>query len=283
MATAVFYAIGVARLWRRAGAGRGISAWSALSFAIGWVVLFVALVSPVWLSSVLFSVHMTQHMLLMLVGAPLITFGQPLLVLSGRSTIVVGYGLRMRYARDGHCACGAGSRPRYACSRFTPWCCGCGTFRRGTRWRCGGMRSMRRSTCRLCSSRHCSGGRWFRVGTGRRGDGAGVCYVFLTAIHSGALGALPAVSNRLCTRNMVGRRRCGRWTASPISSSPAVLMWVPAAVIFIVFGLALLAAWLGEAERRVRFGATDAAAPAASRHCDLTRRHQLPKIGRTRG
>jgi cytochrome c1 len=30
-------------------------------------------------------------------------------------------------------------------------------------------------------------------------------------------------------------------------------------VIFIVFGLALLAAWLGEAERRVRFGATDAA------------------------
>ena len=36
-------------------------------------------------------------------------------------------------------------------------------------------------------------------------------------------------------------------------------MWVPAGVIFIVFGLALFAAWLGEAERRVRFGATDAA------------------------
>ena len=39
-------------------------------------------------------------------------------------------------------------------------------------------------------------------------------------------------------------------------------MWVPASVIFIVFGLALLAAWLGEAERRVRLGGTDAASRA---------------------
>ena len=37
-------------------------------------------------------------------------------------------------------------------------------------------------------------------------------------------------------------------------------MWVPAGVIFILFGLALLAAWFGEAERRVRFGATDSTA-----------------------
>jgi hypothetical protein len=30
-------------------------------------------------------------------------------------------------------------------------------------------------------------------------------------------------------------------------------MWVPAGVLFIVLGLGLFAAWLGEAERRVAF------------------------------
>ena len=57
---------------------------------------------------------------------------------------------------------------------------------------------------------------------GRIGYGAAVCYVFLTAIHSSALGALLTVSP-VCSgiRNMAVRRRSGNWTASPISSSPA--------------------------------------------------------------
>jgi cytochrome c2 len=42
-----------------------------------------------------------------------------------------------------------------------------------------------------------------------------------------------------------------------------LLMWIPAGIIFIVVGLALVAAWLGEAERRVRLGTTDAAARRA--------------------
>ena len=37
-------------------------------------------------------------------------------------------------------------------------------------------------------------------------------------------------------------------------------MWIPAGTVFILLGLALFAAWLGEAERRVRLGATDIAA-----------------------
>ena len=38
-----------------------------------------------------------------------------------------------------------------------------------------------------------------------------------------------------------------------------LVMWIPAGVVFIVLGLALFAAWMGEAERRVRLGATAAA------------------------
>lgn len=37
-----------------------------------------------------------------------------------------------------------------------------------------------------------------------------------------------------------------------------LLMWIPAGGVFILVGLALFAAWLGEAERRVAFGRTDA-------------------------
>src|SRR3954468_22789575 len=80
LVTAAMYAFGVGRLWRRAGTGRGIPRWSVAAFGAGWLTLVIALVSPVaWLSEILFSVHMTQHTLLMLVAAPLLTFAQPLL------------------------------------------------------------------------------------------------------------------------------------------------------------------------------------------------------------
>jgi cytochrome c oxidase assembly factor CtaG len=32
-----------------------------------------------------------------------------------------------------------------------------------------------------------------------------------------------------------------------------ILMWIPFGVVFVLIGLALFAAWLGEAERRVAF------------------------------
>jgi cytochrome c oxidase assembly factor CtaG len=50
-------------------------------FACGWLALVVALVSPLhaW-GRVLFSAHMTQHEVLMLVAAPLLVLGRPLVV-----------------------------------------------------------------------------------------------------------------------------------------------------------------------------------------------------------
>jgi hypothetical protein len=34
-------------------------------------------------------------------------------------------------------------------------------------------------------------------------------------------------------------------------------MWIPFGVVFVLIGLALFAAWLGEAERRVAFSTAD--------------------------
>lgn len=73
------YACGVTRLWRRAGAGRGILVRQVCAFAAGWVTLVIALVSPLdGLGSQLFSAHMVQHELLMVVAAPLLVIGRPL-------------------------------------------------------------------------------------------------------------------------------------------------------------------------------------------------------------
>src|SRR5205085_3743935 len=78
--SAWLYARGVLRLWRTSGMNHGIKKWEAGCYAGGWFALFVALVSPLhpW-GRVLFSAHMTQHEILMLVAAPLLILGKPLL------------------------------------------------------------------------------------------------------------------------------------------------------------------------------------------------------------
>ena len=78
-ASALLYARGVWRLWAHAGWGRGIARHAVVSFAAGWLVLVVALVSPLDpLGSRLFSAHMVQHELLMVVAAPLLVVARPL-------------------------------------------------------------------------------------------------------------------------------------------------------------------------------------------------------------
>jgi putative membrane protein len=73
MLTAWLYNHGLSRLWRRVGFGRGVTYWQAAAFVGALLALFVALISPLdALSHTLFSAHMTQHMLLILVAAPLL-------------------------------------------------------------------------------------------------------------------------------------------------------------------------------------------------------------------
>src|ERR1051326_7692286 len=79
LATAVLYAAGISRLWARAGIGSGVRPWQICAFAGGWIALVVALLSPIAaISDFLFSVHMTQHEILILVAAPLLVLGRPI-------------------------------------------------------------------------------------------------------------------------------------------------------------------------------------------------------------
>lgn len=79
LVSGVLYARGVWRLWSAAGWGRGIGRTQVFAFAAGWLTLVLALVSPLdTLGGRLFSAHMVQHELLMVVAAPLLVLGRPL-------------------------------------------------------------------------------------------------------------------------------------------------------------------------------------------------------------
>src|SRR4029079_4196984 len=74
--TGLLYAVGWWRMSRRRAAPPQLE---STAFVIGWLTLALALLSPIaTMSEWLFSVHMTQHELLMLVAAALLAIGRPL-------------------------------------------------------------------------------------------------------------------------------------------------------------------------------------------------------------
>jgi putative membrane protein len=77
--TLVLYAWGVRRLWRKAGVGRGIGLPHLLCFSLGWLTVGISLLSPLHhYAEHLLWAHMVQHELLMVVAAPLLVLGRPL-------------------------------------------------------------------------------------------------------------------------------------------------------------------------------------------------------------
>ena len=76
--SAVWYGVGLVRMWRAAGVGHGVRRREAGCFVAGWAALVIALVSPLhpW-GNMLFSADMVQHEVLML-AAPLLVLGRPL-------------------------------------------------------------------------------------------------------------------------------------------------------------------------------------------------------------
>jgi putative membrane protein len=258
--TAVLYAAGLLRLWRRAGFGRGISGWAATSFAAGWLTLVVSLVSPMaWLSTILFSVHMTQHTLLLLVAAPLLTFGHPVLAwmwaLDRRRREAVAHAFR------GPRTVGAWHAVTAPLSVFLIQALALWLWHIPSWYEAALHSDLIHAFEHICFVLAGSLFWWAMVNGryGRSGYGLGVLYVFLTGIHSSALGALLTVAPSVWYGEYARQAAAWRIDALADQQLAGLLMWIPAGVIFIVFGLALLAAWLGESERRVRFGATDAA------------------------
>jgi putative membrane protein len=263
--SAAIYAAGVRNAWSHAGSRAGIRVWQAGAFAAGMAALAVAQMSPLaWLSDVLFSAHMTQHEILMLVAAPLLVLGQPLLAL------VWALPRRRRAA-----AAAAFRGPAFTAAwhRITSplavfllhavalWI-----------WHVPALFEAAlaseavhfvQHTCFLVTAALF----WWGMAYGRYGRmgyGVAILYVFLTALHNTMLGALLTIAP--ATWYTSYDLMAVRWQVDALADQQlaGLIMWVPSGVAFLVVGLALTAAWLGESERRVALGST--AGPVAGAH-----------------
>ena len=253
VASAAVYVRGVGALWRRAGRDHGIRVWEAAAFALGLLSLALALLSPLaWVSQVLFSAHMTQHEILMLVSAPLLVFGRPLYAAvwafsaSGRSDL----GRRLRYeplVRTWHML--TAPLTVFLLHAAALWIWHAPAFYEAALVN-EGVHAVQHMTLLVTAALFWWGmvhGRY-----GRTGYGVAVLYVFLTALHSSVLGALLTIAPGVWYEMYSSSAIAWQIDALQDQQLAGLLMWVPSGVVFIVFGLALLAAWLGESERRAR-------------------------------
>ena len=218
------------------------------AFAAGWLAL-IAAVLP-WFDAAalrLFSAHMAQHELMMLVGAPLIVAGRPLATclwaLPGRWRRRVALPLQTRQA-SGVVRTMTAPIVAWTVHGLVVWI-----------WHAPGLYQLAvasESVHLLQHSMFVGSSVLFWWGLiygryGRAGYGAAVLYVFTTAVHTGILGALLtfATSPLYAVYATPGH-------PDPLGDQQAagLLMWVPAGLLLTLIGIGFFAAWLGEAERR---------------------------------
>jgi putative membrane protein len=247
------YARGAWQLSKRAGPEHGVRVRHLSCMAAGWLTIVLSLLSPLdALSDLSFAAHMTQHELLMVVAAPLLVLGRPLLVLLW--ALPVDLRRRVGQIVNGR------------------------TFARGWRWLSGPFVTLilhalavwlwhipRLFDAALAHEpihavQHLSffitaALFWWAVIHGRYGRvgyGVSVLFVFATALHQSVLGALLTLGQVVWYPLAAARARGAGLEPLEDQELAGLLMWVPSGVLFAILGLALFSAWLGDMERRSR-------------------------------
>ena len=255
-ASGFLYARGLRLLWDE-HVGRGIRVWEAWCFAAGWLVTVAALLSPIHeLSEQLFSVHMVQHELLMVVAAPLLVVGRPLVpmlwALPSRARRVVGRATqRPAWRRFWRVI----SRPAVAfvVHGATIWL-----------WHAPALYQATLTSDWVHALQHaCFFGTallfWWAIVQGHAPGGrsratsfgTAVLLLFGTALHSGALGALLTFSRTLWYPAY--GTASAAWGLTPMDDQQlaGLIMWIPASFAYLIAALLLFAGWLRASEERV--------------------------------
>jgi putative membrane protein len=246
------YAYGVYRVWRQTAVDRGIRKWEAALFIGGWLGLVLALVSPLdAMGSALFSAHMTQHEILMLIAAPLLVLGRPMaaflwaLPLPWRQRFV-GVSRARAIRQSWHVL----KHP------VTAWLLHAVVL---WAWHVPILFEATLTSELVHAAQHLS---FFLSAllfyesllnglSGRTGYGVAVLYIFTTAVHTSLLGALLTFSSTLWYPAYIGTTAA--WSLTPLDDQQlgGLIMWVPAGVLYVVAGLAFFVLWLQESERRI--------------------------------
>jgi putative membrane protein len=243
-ASAVLYAVGLARLWSRAGRGHGVGVGQASAFAVGWSTLVVALVMPLDAQgSLLFSAHMVQHELLMLVAAPLLVLGRPLALWA--------WGLPQPWCR-------AAGRLFHHPAWRVPWLIVTGPLAAWLvhalalwLWHVPALFEAALNDSSVHSWQHLGFLFsallfWWSVlgAVTREEQGAALVSLFTTMVHTGALGALLTLARTPWYPHYLGTTVPFGITALEDQQLGGLIMWLPASAVYIVCGLALAARWM---------------------------------------
>jgi putative membrane protein len=252
------YALGARRLRRQAG-DRGLRRWEIASFAAGWLTIVIAQVSPLaFLSEQLFSAHMSQHELLMLIAAPLLVLGRPMYVMLW----ALGAEDRLHIASATRAPAVARTWRVITAPLFVWTLHGLALWV----WHLPSLYEAAVADPNIHLVQHAfflgsAALFWWTVINGRHGRaayGAAVIYVFTTMLHSGLLGAMVALAPRVWYPSYA--ITAPPWGLSGLEDQQlaGLIMWVPFGIVFLVIGLALFTAWLGESDRRLRYGSVHA-------------------------
>lgn len=246
-----FALLAISGLMYAVGSGH-LRLWNRVSFAFGWLALTIALISPLdALGGILFSAHMAQHEMLMIVAAPLIVLGRPLIAFLWAlpfawRTAMGRWAQSALVARTWHWLTG----PLVATilHAIALWIWHLPSWYQAT-LRSDFVHALQHLSFLLTAALF-----WWALihgRYGRMGYGVAVVYVFVTAAHSGALGALIAFSPHVIYP--IYQQTTAQWGLDAIEDQQlaGLIMWIPAGVLMTILGVALFAAWLGEAERRV--------------------------------
>jgi putative membrane protein len=247
------YAVGVVRLWRNAGYGRGVRPVEALAFTAGGMALVIALSprlddwSEQWLTA-----HMVQHELLMVVAAPLIAVGAPLVAILWAVPSPVRHaliGTVQRTPLPGVWRTITAPPFAFVLYGLALWI-----------WHIPVLYDKALQHEAVHAVQHlCFFGTaalfWWGIVHGRQGRtgyGAAVVYLFVTAVHGGVLGALLTVSPRVWYAPYLAHHPAG---LMPLEDQQlaGLLMWIPAGLAFVTGALLLFAEWLRQSDRVSRF------------------------------
>ncbi len=233
--------------------------WRHASFLAGWLMLFLALTSPIHkLGEQLFSAHMLQHEILILLSAPLISASHP------GATCLWAFAPRHRAHLGSWVNAIEHSGPMAFISRpAVAWLLEAAAL---WIWHIPALYQATLSSDWIHAAQHLSffltavlfWSALYGVGRSAMSYGAGTIYVFGAAAQCSALGALLTFSSVLWYP--VYAATAARWGMTPLEDQQlgGVIMWVPSSAVFIVIGLALFARWLSEADRRLKLGSLQA-------------------------
>jgi len=214
----------------------------AVAFYAGILTCALALLSPIdRASDVLFSAHMVQHELLMLVAAPLVVLAKPYATILWALPEAARPHLRFTRAWN-TLTLPAVALGLHAAARIA--------------WHVPALFDAALADERIHAFQHLT---FFVTAVlfwsslaygryGRFGYGVGVAFVFCTMLYTGLLAAVLTLGQHALYAHAGPTLR---WGLDPVEDQQraGLLMWVPAAVVMTSIALAIFAAWLGQAER----------------------------------